>query len=123
MRRRRETCDHRRVVTTDAAPPYRRLYRRTDGRVIAGVARGLADLLGFDVAVVRIVFVVLAAAGGSGLAMYAMFWVFAPLHPDEGDQPSRSRDLGLLVSLGAVTLGVLLLLPVLGIGLRPQTVL
>jgi hypothetical protein len=36
------------------APP--RLYRSSDGRVLAGVARGLADHLGVDVLVVRLAF-------------------------------------------------------------------
>jgi signal transduction histidine kinase len=57
--------------TTQPAPP--RLYRSSEGRVLAGVARGLADHLGVDVLVVRLAFVLLAAAGGAGLLlMYAL---------------------------------------------------
>jgi signal transduction histidine kinase/phage shock protein PspC (stress-responsive transcriptional regulator) len=118
-------CDDLQVLTTDVpAEQGRRLYRRSEDRVIAGVTSGLADHLGLDVVLVRVIFVILAAAGGTGVAMYALFWVFAPLRPDEGAEPtSKSRDLGPLVALGAVALGVLLLLPILGIGLRPQTAL
>ena len=78
--------------TTQPAPP--RLYRSSDGRVLAGVARGLADHLGVDVLVVRLAFVLLAAAGGAGVAMYGLFWVFAPQNPYEAEAPrDRERDL------------------------------
>jgi phage shock protein PspC (stress-responsive transcriptional regulator) len=104
--------------TTQPAPP--RLYRSSDGRVLAGVARGLADHLGVDVLVVRLAFVLLAAAGGAGVAMYGLFWVFAPQNPYEAEAPrDRERDLTMLLALGSLTVGGLLLLYALGLGLRP----
>ena len=104
--------------TTQPAPP--RLYRSSEGRVLAGVARGLADHLGVDVLVVRLAFVLLAAAGGAGVAMYGLFWVFAPQNPYEAEAPrDRERDLTMLLALGSLTVGGLLLLYALGLGLRP----
>ena len=104
--------------TTQPAPP--RLYRSSEGRVLAGVARGLADHLGVDVLVVRLAFVLLAAAGGAGVAMYGLFWVFAPQNPYEAEAPrDRERDLTMLLALGSLTAGGLLLLYALGLGLRP----
>lgn len=101
------------------APPPR-LYRSSDGRVLAGVARGLADHLGVEVLVVRLAFVLLAAAGGAGVATYGLFWVFAPQNPYEADAPrDRERDLTMLLALGSLTVGGLLLLSALGMGLRP----
>ncbi len=98
------------------APP--RLYRSSDGRVLAGVARGLADHLGVDVLVIRLAFVLLAAAGGAGVAAYGLFWVFAPQNPYEVEGPrDRERDLTLLLALGSLTVGGLLLFSALGIGL------
>ncbi len=47
-----------------------RLQRPADGRVIAGVARGLADRLDVPVGAVRAVFVVTALLGGPGIAAY-----------------------------------------------------
>ena len=73
------------------APPPPRLYRSSDGRVLAGVARGLADHLGVDVLVVRLAFVLLAAAGGAGVATYGLFWVFAPQNPYEAEAPRDRR--------------------------------
>ena len=111
------TPDTARQATAPAPP---RLYRSSDGRVLAGVARGLADHLGVDVLVVRLAFVLLAAAGGAGVATYGLFWVFAPQNPYEAEAPrDRERDLTMLLALGSLTVGGLLLLSALGIGLRP----
>lgn len=61
-----------------------RLERRHDGRMLAGVARGLADYVGIDVILVRVVFVLLAFAG-VGIALYLAGWV---LMPAEGESSS-----------------------------------
>ena len=107
-------------TTTPAAGPVARLYRRSDGRVLAGVARGLADHLGVDVLYVRLAFVVLAAASGAGVVAYGLFWLFAPQDPYEAAQPrDRERDLTMLLALGSLTVGGLLLLAALGLGLNP----
>ena len=58
--------------------PARRLVRRTDRRVVAGVASGLADYFGTDPAVVRIVFVVLTFVAGAGPLLYVLAWLFVP---------------------------------------------
>jgi phage shock protein PspC (stress-responsive transcriptional regulator) len=110
---------------TAAAPPVTpRLVRVSRGRLLAGVARGLAEHLGVDVLLVRILFVVLSVAGGAGVLMYGGFWIFAPLQPDpatESAQPvGRDRDLGMLLALGSLALGGALLLSALGIGLNPD---
>ena len=100
--------------------PPRRLYRSSDGRVLAGVARGLADHLGIDPLFIRLAFIVLVAASGAGVVAYGLFWVFAPQNPIEAEQPrSRERDLTMLLALGALTAGLLLLLSALGLGLTP----
>ncbi|MGZ4154695.1 MAG: PspC domain-containing protein, partial [Actinomycetota bacterium] len=51
-------------------PPERRLTRSRANRIIAGVCAGLADYLGVDRVLVRIVFVVLAFGAGAGIALY-----------------------------------------------------
>ncbi|MFE3885050.1 PspC domain-containing protein [Streptomyces lydicus] len=60
-------------------PPVRKLYRSADGRLLGGVARGLAGHLGLPVSWVRIVFVALFLADGMGAVLYAAFWFFVPL--------------------------------------------
>ncbi|WP_411145351.1 PspC domain-containing protein [Streptomyces sp. x-80] len=60
-------------------PPVRKLYRSADGRMLGGVARGLAGHLGLPVSWVRVVFVALFMAEGMGALLYAAFWFFVPL--------------------------------------------
>ncbi|GAO05853.1 putative two-component histidine kinase [Streptomyces lydicamycinicus] len=60
-------------------PPVRKLYRSADGRLLGGVARGLAGHLGLPVSWVRIVFAALFMADGMGALLYAAFWFFVPL--------------------------------------------
>lgn len=98
-------------------PP--KLYRAAEGRLIAGVARGLADHLRVDVLVVRAVFVVLALAGGAGIAMYAAFWAFVPqrIADEQGAQHDRLGSRGQYLALAAVTIGGVLAMQSLGLGL------
>lgn len=60
----------------------RRLVRRTDDKMIAGVAGGVADFFGLDPTIVRIVFVLLAVFGGGGLVLYLVMWVIVPKPAD-----------------------------------------
>ncbi|WP_093799488.1 ATP-binding protein [Streptomyces sp. Wb2n-11] len=57
----------------------RKLYRSAEGRMLGGVARGLAGHLGVPVVWVRIVFLVLFLADGMGALLYAVFWFVVPL--------------------------------------------
>ena len=64
-----------------AAPPgaVRRLTRRTDKRVIAGVASGIAAFLGIEPWIVRIGFIVLVPFGGFGALAYLIAWLLVPV--------------------------------------------
>ena len=56
----------------------RTLYRDTDNRMLGGVASGLAEYMGWDVTLVRLVFVFcLFAVQGSVLA-YILAWIIVP---------------------------------------------
>ncbi|WP_079042746.1 ATP-binding protein [Streptomyces albus] len=57
----------------------RKLYRSAEGRMLGGVARGLAGHLGLPVSWVRIVFIALSVANGLGVLLYAAFWFVVPL--------------------------------------------
>src|SRR4051812_7802033 len=62
-------------------PPPRsskRLYRRTDDKLIGGVASGLADYFDIDSVLVRIGFVILTIAGGAGVLAYLVMWWLVP---------------------------------------------
>jgi len=55
------------------------LARPAEGRVIAGVAAGLAAHLGWSVRWVRILFVLLSIPTGAGLVAYVFLWALTPL--------------------------------------------
>lgn len=96
------------------------LQRRGDGRLLAGVASGIAHHLGVNVALVRVVFALLVV-NGIGLFAYIAFWILLPgerddsrdtrlRHPRDvwhavidvrpGDDPRRRRKLVAYVLLG-----------------------
>ena len=67
-----------------------RLERRVDDAVIGGVCAGLGAHLHVDPVLVRIVFVLLAIAGGAGVLLYALCWVIIPEAP--GGTIAGTRD-------------------------------
>jgi len=50
--------------------PTHRLYRSRTNRQVAGVCCGLAQYFNADVTLIRVLFVLLAVLGGSGLVLY-----------------------------------------------------
>jgi phage shock protein PspC (stress-responsive transcriptional regulator) len=63
----------------------KRLYRRPEGRIVAGVCTGLADYLGIDVTVIRLAFAALTIFGGFGALLYVVAWAVVP---EEGEKAS-----------------------------------
>jgi signal transduction histidine kinase len=51
--------------------------RSTEERVVAGVCGGVAARLGVDPTLIRLIFAVLALAGGAGVVLYFALWVYA----------------------------------------------
>jgi signal transduction histidine kinase/phage shock protein PspC (stress-responsive transcriptional regulator) len=110
--------------TTSRGP--RKAFRSTDERLLGGVAAGLAQHLGVDVLHVRVAFLLASAVGGFGAALYAGLWLILPTdtHLEQSTpgleaatrqgkrRPGRGRrleDVGLLVALGTVAIGVAVL--------------
>ena len=58
--------------------PPPRLSRRSDGKLIAGVASGVGDHFNIEPNLVRLAFVVLALAGGAGVVLYVAGWLWLP---------------------------------------------
>ena len=56
----------------------KRLYRSTKDRMVAGVCAGVGDYFKIDPTLVRLVFVLLALAGGPGLVAYIVMWLIVP---------------------------------------------
>jgi phage shock protein C len=57
--------------------PERLFERSSDDRVVAGVCGGIAARLAVDATLVRLVFAILALAGGSGVLVYLALWIYA----------------------------------------------
>ncbi|WP_329197601.1 MULTISPECIES: PspC domain-containing protein [unclassified Streptomyces] len=110
--------------------PHRKLYRSADGRMLGGVARGLAGHLGLPVIWVRLVFLAMFMWGdGLGVLLYAAFWVFVPLGvggrtghrsyfetlPD-GTRRLRKPDKGQVTALVALCVGAAIYFSQLRVG-------
>lgn len=59
----------------------RKLYRSKTNRQLAGVCGGLAEYFNLDVTLIRVLFVLLAVLGGSGLVIYIAMWIIVPKEP------------------------------------------
>ena len=67
------------MSTTHTNEGTRRLVRRTDDRMIAGVCSGIADYTGVDVTVVRLAAVIGAVLGfGTLIVAYVVAWLLMP---------------------------------------------
>jgi phage shock protein C len=66
------------------------LVRNRDNRIVAGVCAGLADYLGMDVNVVRLlVAVVTVFTAGTAILAYLVAWAVIP---EEGQKTSIAED-------------------------------
>jgi phage shock protein PspC (stress-responsive transcriptional regulator) len=105
--------------STQYQPPRTpwRLVRRERGRVLGGVATGMADAFHIDVVVMRVIWVVVALASfGVGVAAYAICWLAFP--SDEHPAPLgdfwhdhngfRVRNAGFIVGLALLGLGLII---------------
>ena len=59
----------------------RKLYRSKTNRQLAGVCGGLAEYFNLDATLIRVLFVVLAVLGGSGIVLYLALWIIVPKEP------------------------------------------
>jgi signal transduction histidine kinase len=87
---------------TRAAP----LARRRSGRLLAGVAGGVADHLGVNVLWVRVAFVVLAATNGAGVIAYGLLWVFVRQEAADVTREVTVKERQQAMGLAALGLGI-----------------
>ncbi|WP_461378819.1 ATP-binding protein [Corynebacterium hesseae] len=76
-------------VPAENAAPYPVMSRPQSGRVVAGVAAGLAQNLGVSALSARIALTALTLLGGVGAMAYAGLWIFTPALDDA---PSTRRS-------------------------------
>jgi phage shock protein C len=95
-----------------------RLTRSQHDRMVGGVCSGLARAWQLDVTLVRLVFVLLALAGGTGLLLYLLLLILMPIEgsdagtwePNPIPDSERQRRTTLLVGGGLILMGAWLLL-------------
>lgn len=111
------TMEQAETTATDTAAGKQRspeLVRPLEGRMLAGVAQGVANNFGVSGWIPRVFFIVTAFMGGLGLALYAAGWAFIRSE-DEPESPadrffsgaSSSRSwvgIGLMVIAGIIVL-------------------
>lgn len=72
-----------------------RLTRPENGRILGGVCAGVANWIGLDVTLVRIIFLILGFMTGSGLLIYLILWVVIPSSTEiPGNQTDWSMRAG-----------------------------
>lgn len=113
-----EDPDHRGMTTERRSTTPRRLYRRSDERVIAGVASGLGDYFNVDPLLIRIALVASLVFGGLGIFLYAAAWFLVP--EETSDRSAAERMFGGAALGGGlagaivVLIGIVVLLSFLG---------
>jgi phage shock protein PspC (stress-responsive transcriptional regulator) len=74
-----DTTETPTAPTPPPAPTPKRLTRDTDDKMLGGVCSGVADYLGVDVTLVRLLAVVGAILGvGSLVVAYVLAWILIP---------------------------------------------
>lgn len=71
----------------------REIRRSRADRVLGGVAAGIAHYFGIDAVLVRLGFVLLTIAGGSGILLYLIAWLIIP-EEAEGEERAPVRSTG-----------------------------
>lgn len=56
----------------------KRLYRSKTNRMIAGVCGGLGEYFNVDPTLIRLLWLLLALCGGSGILIYLICWIIIP---------------------------------------------
>jgi phage shock protein PspC (stress-responsive transcriptional regulator) len=57
----------------------KKLFRNPDDKVLGGVASGLSGYFGIDTPYIRLAFVFLTLAGGTGVVIYLILWIITPV--------------------------------------------
>lgn len=61
----------------------KKLYRSTEDKKIAGVCGGLGDYFDIDPTIIRLLWVTMVLALGSGVIAYILAWIIVPEMPRE----------------------------------------
>ncbi len=81
---------------------YKRIFRSSSDKMIAGICGGLAEYCGIDLTLIRIIFVILCFISGTGLIVYLIGWIIIPVQEDTADSPSTSLSTLIGTIIGAL---------------------
>jgi phage shock protein C len=62
-------------------PEGRRLYRSGKERILGGVCGGIAEYLGIDPVIIRLLFILITLPYGFGIFLYIILWIIMPRNP------------------------------------------
>lgn len=94
-------ADQKTLAEAGGDAPFRRMMRPMEGRLLGGVAQGLAAQLKLDPVVIRLMFLLLSVLDGVGVVAYAVLWMITPRRPYEGQQTPQ-RDWSQLAAFAAI---------------------
>jgi len=66
------------VIDVEDEEEKTKICRSWDKRMLAGVCGGFSNYFGWDVSLIRVVFVAMTFAGGIGALLYLFFWFIFP---------------------------------------------
>lgn len=69
----------------------KRLYRSRENRMIGGVCSGLGEYLTLDPTLVRLLFILFALTGGSGILAYLIMLLVIPEEPWESEMDAPAE--------------------------------
>jgi len=74
-------------LTAPPSVPPRPLRRSRRHKVIAGVCGGIAEHFGWDISLVRVIWLLVAIFGGGGFLAYLICWIVIPLEEEQVSAP------------------------------------
>ncbi len=80
-------CGAAQKPLTPPPAPARPLLRSRKHKVIAGVCGGFAEHFSLDVALVRVIWLLIALFGGGGVIAYIICWIVIPLEAEHSAAP------------------------------------
>jgi phage shock protein C len=96
----------------------RKLYRSQENRMIGGVCGGMAEYFSIDPNLMRILWVILAFLGGSGIIVYIASLVIIPNNPEQTvpeDRGNVIKDKTLFWGSLLIVIGVFLIFKQIGL--------
>ncbi len=100
--------------TTEPGVNPHKLYKSSDDRIVDGVCGGLAEYLGLDATVVRLLLVAFSILSiGAGVIFYIIGMLVIPIRPvslDESSEPGESRRSSSAGSTVTLVLGIIIVI-------------